>query len=314
MSDSAGRIRWPAGKAFAFTVFDDTDCGTLSNVPPVYAFLRDQGFRTTKSVWPLPGDGAPSSLAGATCAEPAYVDWLLRLREQGFEIGYHNATYHSSERRDTARALDRFAELFGHDPRAMANHARCREGIYWGTDRVSGLHRVVYDALTLGRQRGQFRGHVPGDPFFWGDLCRQRVRYVRNFSFADVNTLAACPYMPYHDPARPFVQYWYASAEGGSVEPFNRTLSEENQDRLEAEGGACIMYTHFGKGFAGRAPSARRFRKLMSRLARKNGWFVPVSRLLDHLLEVKGPHTLSAGERRRLERRWLLHKVAVGTT
>jgi hypothetical protein len=110
------------------------------------------------------------------------------------------------------------------------------------------------------------------------------------------------------------VQYWYASSEGGEVEAFNRTLSEANQDRLEAEGGACIMYAHFGKGFAGRGAPARRFRQLMSRLARRNGWFVPVSRLLDHILESRGPHTLAAGERRRLERRWLLHKVAVGNT
>ena len=49
-----------------------------------------------------------------------------------------------------------------------------------------------------------FRGHVEGDPLFWGDLCRDRVRYVRNFTFADVNTLASCPLMPYHDPKRPW--------------------------------------------------------------------------------------------------------------
>jgi hypothetical protein len=314
MTADTGRVRWPQGKAFAFSVFDDTDCGTLANLSPVYAFLRDQGFRTTKSVWPLAGRGEPGALGGATCADGDYVDWLLRLRADGFEIGYHNATWHSSQREDTARALARFAELFGHQPRAMANHAFCREGIYWGSARVSGARRWAYDVLTLGRQRGQFRGHVPGDAHFWGDLCRQQVAYVRNFSFAGVNTLAACPYMPYHDPQRPFVNYWYASSEGGSVGPFNRTLSEANQDRLEEEGGACIMYAHFAKGFAAGGRPEARFRRLMERLRRKDGWFVPVSTLLDHLLAVKGPHTLTAPQRRRLERRWLLHKVAVGTT
>jgi hypothetical protein len=312
--DPAPRVSWPEGKAFAFTVFDDTDCGTMDNVPPVYAFLRDQGFRTTKSVWPLPGNGEPSAVGGTTCGDPRYVDWVQRLRDQGFEIGYHNATYHSSTREETVRGLDRFAELFGHYPRAMANHARCREGIYWGSDRVSGLHRIAYDVLTLGRQKGQFRGHVAGDPFFWGDVCRGSIRYVRNFSFAEANTLAACPYMPYHDPRRPFVNFWFAGSEGGSVGPFNRTLSEANQDRLEEQGGACIMYAHFGKGFGTDGALEPRFRRLMERLARKNGWFVPVSRLLDHLLETRGPHTLTDGQRRELERRWLLHKVAVGTT
>jgi hypothetical protein len=313
MNTAPVRVRWPEGKAFAFTVFDDTDCGTMDNLPGVYSFLADLGFRTTKSVWPLPGT-APSPLGGDTCGDGAYLEWVLGLRARGFEIGYHNATWHSSPRADTVRALDRFAELFGDAPRAMANHASCREGIYWGRHRVSGVRRVVYDVLTLGRQRGRFSGHVPGDAFFWGDLCRQRVRYVRNFSYADTNTLRACPYMPYHDPRRPFVQYWYASSEGGSVTPFNRTLSEANQDRLEEEGGACIMYSHFAKGFSDGGRPQPRFRRLMERLARRNGWFVPVSRLLDHLIAVRGPHTLDGRERRELERRWLLHKVAVGTT
>ena len=47
--------RWPDGKAFAFSVFDDTDLSTLENAPAVYRLLRDLGFRTTKSVWPLRG-------------------------------------------------------------------------------------------------------------------------------------------------------------------------------------------------------------------------------------------------------------------
>lgn len=33
------RIDWPDGKAFAFTIFDDTDFPTLDNVGPVYALL-----------------------------------------------------------------------------------------------------------------------------------------------------------------------------------------------------------------------------------------------------------------------------------
>jgi len=196
----------------------------------------------------------------------------------------------------------------------MANHARCREGIYWGRDRVSGLHRVIYDLLTVGRQKGHFRGHVAGDRFFWGDLCRQTVRYVRNFSYAEPNTLEACPYMPYHDPRRPFVNSWYAASEGGDVAAFNRTLAEANQDRLEEQGGACVMYAHFGKGFYADGALQSRFRRLLERLATKTGWFVPVSRLLDHLADIKGTHTLTDGERQELERRWLLHKMAVGTT
>jgi hypothetical protein len=107
----------------------------------------------------------------------------------------------------------------------------------------------VYHLLTGRRTKGRFRGHVEGDPLFWGDVCRDRVTYVRNFVFAQADTLEACPFMPYHDPARPYVNYWFASSEGAHVESFIRTLSEKNQDRLERQGGACIMYTHFADGF-----------------------------------------------------------------
>ena len=54
----AEAIPWPHGKRFAFTVFDDTDSATLENVSPVYALLRDLGFRTTKSVGRSPVIGA----------------------------------------------------------------------------------------------------------------------------------------------------------------------------------------------------------------------------------------------------------------
>ena len=33
------KIKWPEGKDFAFTIFDDTDDSTLENVKDVYAFL-----------------------------------------------------------------------------------------------------------------------------------------------------------------------------------------------------------------------------------------------------------------------------------
>jgi len=55
--------------------------------------------------------------------------------------------------------------------------------------------------------------------------------------------------MPYHDPERPYVNYWFASSEGEDVEAFNKCIAEQAQDRLEQEGGACIMYTLFAKDF-----------------------------------------------------------------
>jgi hypothetical protein len=305
------RIEWPEGKDFAFTVFDDTDLATLENVAPVYEVLGELGFRTTKSVWPLKGDGTPR-IGGLTCEDPDYRAWTLALQARGFEIGYHGATYLTASRDLVSRAIERFRDIYGHYPLSMANHADCAESIYWGADRVSGVNRLAYNLMTRYSRGGVFRGHREGDPLFWGDICQAKVRYVRNFTYADINTLAACPMMPYHDPERPYVNRWFGSSEGAGVNAFNSCLSEANQDRLQAQGGACIMYTHFASGFFGDGTVNPRFKQLMERLARKNGWFVPVTTLLDYLSAQRGESVLTAAQRRSLERRWLLSKLRVG--
>ena len=307
------QITWPDGKRFAFSVFDDTDLATLANVGPVYAFLAERGMRTTKSVWPIAGPGAPI-LGGDTCENEAYLRWLLGLQEQGFEIGLHCVTYHTSTREEVLRGLDAFRRSFHGDPRTFTNHSETLESIYWNAARLSGIHALLFKLLTGFEGKKQSQGHVEGNPHFWGDLCKERVKYVRNFVFRGVNTLQSCPFMPYHDPARPYVNYWFASSEGANCRTFNQTISEENQDLLEEEGGACIMYTHFAAGFAEDGRLDPRFQQLVERLTRKNGWFVPVADLLDHILATRGHHELTPSERMRLERRWLLHKIRTGRT
>jgi hypothetical protein len=305
-------IVWPDGKRFAFTIVDDTDRSNVHNVPPIYAFLSDLGFQTTKSVWPLYGKRVPK-VGGSTCEESDYRKWVQRIQQQGFEIALHNVTYHSSPRWLVLRGLERFREFFGTYPEVHINHVGCSEAIYWGDARLTGVNKLIYNVVTRFRNHNAFFGHREESPFFWGDLCRDKIRYVRNFVFHDINTLKACPYMPYHDPLRPYVNYWFASSEGADVHSFNRTISEDNQDRLEEEGGACIMYTHFGKGFHENSQLHPVFERLMERMSLKGGWFVPVSRLLDYILDARGPWTLSTLDRFVLESRWLLSKSLDGS-
>jgi hypothetical protein len=305
------RIIWPGGKAFAFTVFDDTDLATLQNVPHVYEFLHHIGLRTTKSVWPIRGQGTPR-VGGMTCADPEYRAWTFLLQHRGFEIGYHGATYLTSPRAQVIRALDEFRNIYGQYPDSMANHSGCAESIYWGADRLTGINRLAYDVMTRFQRRDVFRGHREGDALFWGDICRARIRYVRNFTYADVDTLRACPQMPYHDAARPYVNAWFASSEGADVRAFNARLDERNQDRLAHEGGACVMYTHFGSGFYEDGTLNKRFAQLMDRLARMNGWFAPVTELLDYVRAQRGLTLLTAGDRSHLERKWLASKARIG--
>jgi hypothetical protein len=75
------------------------------------------------------------------------------------------------------------------------------------------------------------------------------------------------------------------------------------------------MYTHFGLGFVESGQVSPKFRELMARLSRKNGWFVPVGPLLDYLGQKKrGQLEISRTDRTRLERRWLWEKMFRGTS
>jgi hypothetical protein len=306
------RVQWPDGKQFAFTIFDDPDAQTYDGGRAVYSLLADLGFRTTRGVWPGPIVRTPNS-GGETCENPRYRRHTIELQALGFEVGYHNTTAHSSTRDEIIRGLDAFRSYFGHDPSAMANHYNS-EAIYWGRARVTPPLRAIYTMATLGRRNGVHFGDVEGHPSFWGDLCQRHVRYCRNFVYSNINTLASCPWMPYHDPLRPFVGAWYASTEGAHMPQFVEALSEANQDRLEEEGGACIMYTHFGLGYIEDARLSTRFKNLMARLSRKNGWFVPVSTLLDYLARRRERLAITDGQRQTLERRWLWEKLFRGTS
>ncbi len=313
MSSPAPHIQWPGGKRFAFTVFDDTDAATLQNVGEVYAMLADLGFRTTKSCWPLSGDVQAGKNAGQTCADKDYREWLLKLQAKGFEIAWHGTTWQSSIRDETIRGLETFAAIFGRYPLSAANHTGLAEGIYWADKRLTGVNALAYNLLTGWRNRGVYWGEMPGNRFFWGDVCRERIKYYRNFVFEDVNTIKTCPLMPYHDARRPLVRNWFAASNGVDCDRFNRCLSEQNQDRLEEESGACVMYTHFAFRFMQNGRIEPRFRKQMERLAKKDGWFAPVATLLDHLA-LRGPSKISNAERSRIERKWLFEKVRVGST
>ncbi|MCE5303102.1 MAG: hypothetical protein LLF97_08345 [Planctomycetaceae bacterium] len=305
---------WPDAKKFAFTIFDDTDNATVANVGPVYSFLADCGFRTTKSVWVVDGNPHRGNCVGDSCAKPDYLRWVKNLQSRGFEIGFHNCSWHGLPRDEIRAALDRFVDLFGNNPQSAANHTGVEESIYWADARLSGWRRWVYNLLTRFHNYKRFTGHVEGNEYFWGDFCKERIKYLRNFTYHEINTLKACPFMPYHDPQRPFVNYWFASSDGHDLPTFNECLSEENQDRLEEEGGACIMYTHFAKKFCEDGKLNPRFRELMLRLSKKNGWFVPTATLLDYLLKVNGHHAISNAERRGLEMKWLGEKIFTGTT
>lgn len=306
-------VVWPGGAQFAFTIFDDTDSQSLERGKPVYDLLYQLGFRTTKSVWV--SQTSDQQDRGGTCDDVEYLAWVKELQAKGFEISWHMASSTTSLRNKTIEGLEKFKKHFGEYPTSMANHYDCDENIYFGDARVTGVNRLIYNFLTRFRNSNVFRGHVEGDELFWGDHCRSKIKYARNFVFEDINTLKQCPIMPYHDSERPLVNKWFAASEGANVTSFNDLLKENAIDRLEREGGACIMYSHFGLGFYDERSRQLNddFVRILNYISHKNVWLPTVSELLDYLESVNGERCISNYERFVIEMKWLKHKILFGS-
>jgi len=301
-------IRWPHGRRFAFTITDDTDRALLPQIRPVYDLLLENGILPTKTVWPLRPLGKPVT-GGDTLEDRDYARWIMELRALGVEIALHGVADGSSSRDRVIDGLTAFRELLGHDPTMHINHVGQREALYWGPARLDPPLSWAYQTYRKFRGRQDpYEGHIAGSKYFWGDLAQARIRYVRNLVWRDINTLKMDSLMPYHDPRRPYVRYWFSGSNGSSLNGFCRLLSEENQDRLAAEGGASIVYTHLGSGFY---PISQEFKRLVRRLAGLNGWFVPASALLDYVGEQRGWKNLAnhRGEHLLAQARWLLDRA-----
>ena len=70
------------------------------------------------------------------------------------------------------------------------------------------------------------------------------------------------------------------------------------------------MYTNFASRFLENGRLNGRFKILMQRLSKMNGWFVPVTTLLDYILHARGHSVITQNERSALEARWIWHKIA----
>jgi hypothetical protein len=307
---SMAPVTWPEGKRFAFTIVDDTDAATLENVCPIYDVLAELGFKTTKTVWPLdPIKTAP--LGGKTLQDADWRRWIHELRRSGFEIAFHGVTDHDSDRSRTIEALAFWERELGEPPRLYASHAGQQEAMYWGPRRFSGATRLAYGLLNraLGRDT-RFYGEVPESAYYWGDLCGAKIDYVRNFTFRGINTLAADPLMPWHDPQKPDVRYWFSSSNGAVGRDFCELLSERNQDRLAEEGGACVVYTHFAYDFIHDGTLRKDFVALMRRLSTLGGWYAPASSVLDHLrARPSWKPDITSLELERLQLRWMIDNL-----
>ena len=275
----------PEDKRFAFSILDDTDDSTVENVKPIYDLLHELGFRTTKTVWAANcPEGSRLFFAGQTLQNRDYLNFVLELKQRNFELAWHVATMESSKRARTIEALEFFYNEFGYYPKLHCNHGHNLENIYWGTRRYRNpLFRQI--VRTVNKQLDQFVGEDESSPYFWGDLCKQHFRFVRNFTFSELNMLKCDPHMPYHLEDRPYVNYWFSTADAPDVTRFNQLLTKDKLDQLSNERGICIISTHLGKGFVRNGRVDKDVRSTLEYLAKLDGWFVPTSDILELLLK-----------------------------
>ena len=307
-------MEFPDGKRFAFSILDDTDDSTLANVKPVYAALRDVGMRTTKTVWPMGcPEGSRLFFAGETLNDAAYLRFVHELADQGFEIASHGATMESSLRERTLRGLEFLKNEFGSYPRLFCNHGFNRDNLYWGHKRFqSALFRKIF-SWTPGHRSIRYYGDDENSPYFWGDIAHTHIQYIRNFTFRRLNMLEANPDMPYRLRGTKYVNFWFSTSDAPDVRAFNRLLTCERLDQLERDGGACIVSTHLGKGFATNGKLDPDTERILRYLSRKRGWFVPVSELLDYLRGKQGGGELSDWTRLKLEWLFILDKLKIAS-
>jgi hypothetical protein len=308
---------YPNGKVFAFTIIDDTDQATLESIRPIYDCLTDLGVRTTKTVWIRTPEKIPPEIKhhGDTLQRKAYRNYLLSLQKVGFEIALHNVSSSSNLRPDIITGIEEFRQTFGHYPNINVHHEKNLENLYSGIpeERLQHKHSFnlnffnVFHSLFKNYHNFFFRRHhspSTANPFysqghrceslyFWGDISRKKIRYVRtNIFYTNLNTLKCNPQIPYRLPDTPYVNYWFDSTNGQDVHTFNRILTSSNLLRLERQKGCCILYTHFGKGFSKVKNGKHRLNpetraKLQKLATKQHAWFPPAGVMLDRLLAFK---------------------------
>lgn len=295
---------YPFGKNFAFTITDDPDDHKLAKIRLVYDFLSEQGLKTTIAVWAREAtrsNGIPDIEGefdyGETLKRKAYRDYILELKKNRFEIALHTVSGGNDRRDETIKGYEDFKAIFKEYPKVNIMHSKNLDDIYWGTKVFkSRFARWVFGDLigkVFAKGSFPFAGEDPNSSYFWGDILKERTKYVRLWGTSDINTLKFNPSMPYHDPDKPYVNYWFSFSDGYDLRFFNKLLSDKNIEKLVKERGASIVYTHFAAGFAKKTKDGSYkldeiFKNQIKKLAQqRDGWFVPASVLLDRLLAMK---------------------------
>ncbi|MBN1508286.1 MAG: hypothetical protein JW955_15670 [Sedimentisphaerales bacterium] len=238
------KLVWPPHPYKAgFCITDDTDAATFEQVKAVYDFLLVKEFRTTKTVWafrPMFRCGIPpvpdSALRGITLEDTKYLDYCRQLHDNGFEVCLHGASAGNNTREYTLKALDLLERRFGRCDTFIC-HAKNADNPYW-EDKVTSL--PILHRLLKWYSRHRCSGEIELSPFFWGDLCKERINQVRLFRTRSINTLKANPSMPYFDPRKPYVNGWFSATKRRIID----CATPRAREALKRDHGLTVLYQY----------------------------------------------------------------------
>lgn len=283
---------YPNGAAFGFTIVHDADSAYSQRLAPIIEAFDEIGLLITVTVFPFWADwGDPVrswqkwrnedpffAPVSVPLEDEAERDFYLHVASRGHEIAMHTPSETSSVREDVVRAFDLFQSIFGHPPRVYVEHSA-----------VNNL-----DAQTR-------CGSDPASPYYNTDLLNESGCWIwvcdKETSFPndrkrELNVLS--------DAGGPFCSR--AQEKFGIVSAFLRsptrpsdgngfllTFTDDVFDKLEADQGLCLVYTHLAKGWLDPDTRALRadIRDRLTALAKRNVWFAPAGVILDRFAALR---------------------------
>ena len=81
----------------------------------------------------------------------------------------------------------------GYYPKIQINHASNYDNIYWGYKRFTNPIRYFYQKFT----KKIYLGDDFESSYFWGDINKDKIKYMRNHCFYGINTHKYDKIMPY---------------------------------------------------------------------------------------------------------------------
>jgi len=293
------KVIWPPHPFEAgFCLCDDSDAGETESVRAAYDCLKTHGLVATRASWVfLPEEpcgipsAPPSILRGVTLADKEFLRLCLELRDAGFEFCLHGASAGNNRRERTQEGFDFMERHFGPQDTFIC-HAKNADNIYWEEWTAP---EPLSRALTSWYSRNRCSGEVPGSRYFWGDVCRGRVKQIRMFRTRNTNTLAANPSMPYFEPRKPYVRGWFSATKRS----LRDCTSEVALDRLRRQNGLTVLYQYlhrYALPHGGGVQPA--FAESIERLAGTTGIAVmTVAAAMDRLRRMQSVFAVSLGNR-----------------